>query len=208
MVLLATVVVAAAVSFTARASAEEGTKMAGPPPEGYEVATFAGGCFWCMEKPFEEIKGVVSVTSGYTGGHVKNPTYHEVGSGETGHAEAVRILFDPETVSYEDLLAVYWRNVDPTTPDRQFCDYGFQYRPEIFYNSEAQKMAAEQSKQKLIESGRVPKVEVRISRAEEFYIAEDYHQDFYKTNPEHYKRYREGCKRDQRLKQLWGSSDH
>jgi peptide-methionine (S)-S-oxide reductase len=187
--------------------AQDGTEAAPPAPEGYEVATFAGGCFWCMEKPFEVIDGVVSVTSGYTGGHKEHPTYKEVGSGRTGHAEAVRIVFDPQTVTYEELLEVYWRNIDPTTPDRQFCDAGFQYRPEIFYHDEMQLRAAEKSKQDLIKSGRVARVEVRISPASTFYVAEDYHQDFYQTNPEHYERYRMGCGRDRRLEELWGESE-
>jgi peptide-methionine (S)-S-oxide reductase len=148
------------------------------------------------------------VTSGYTGGYKDNPTYEEVGSGKTGHAEAVRIIYDPKKVSYEKLLEVYWHNVDPTSPDGQFCDRGFQYRPEIFYHNEAQLRAAEQTKQALIDSGRLTKVEVRISPASAFYVAEAYHQDFYKTNPEHYKRYREGCRRDKRLQELWGKSEH
>ena len=209
MAYLASVAVMVALAALALpACADEGTELAEPVPEGYAVATFAGGCFWCMEKPFEVLDGVESVTSGYTGGHEDYPSYKEVGSGKTGHAEAVRIIYDPEKVSYETLLDVYWRNIDPTTPDRQFCDTGFQYRPEIFYHTEEQLRAAEASKQALIESDRVARVAVRISPASEFYVAEDYHQDFYKTNPEHYARYREGCGRDRRLEELWGKREH
>lgn len=188
--------------------AEEGTMAAGPPEMGHEVAIFAGGCFWCMEGPFEKLDGVVSVLSGYTGGFKKNPTYEEVGSGKTGHAESIRVEFDPKKITYEQLLKVYWHNIDPTTGDGQFCDHGFQYRPEIFYTGEAQLKAAEKSKKEIEESGVVDTVAVRISPASAFYIAEDYHQDFYKKNPEHYHRYREGCGRDRRLAEIWGKSDH
>jgi peptide-methionine (S)-S-oxide reductase len=161
-----------------------------------------------MEGPFEEIDGVQSVSSGYTGGHTKNPTYKEVCTGTTGHAESIQIVYDPSKVDYETLLHTYWRNIDPTTPDRQFCDVGSQYRPEIFYHDEEQLHAAEKSKKEIEESGVVDEVAVRISPASDFYLAEDYHQNFYVTNPEHYMRYRMGCGRDRRLADIWGESDH
>ncbi len=175
-------------------------------PEGFEVATFAGGCFWCMEPPFDKVDGVVSTISGYIGGEKKNPTYKEVCSGTTGHTEAVQVVYDPKKVSYEELLKVYWRNIDPTTPNRQFCDYGSQYRPEIFYHNDEQKQLATKSKQSLIDSRRFDFVVPDITAASTFYVAEEYHQDFYLKEPEHYKKYRQGCGRDQRLKDLWGES--
>jgi peptide-methionine (S)-S-oxide reductase len=171
------------------------------------LATFAGGCFWCMEPPFDKVEGVLETTSGYTGGHKKNPTYEEVCSGKTGHCEAVQIEYDPAQVTYEKLLEVFWRNIDPTTPDRQFCDVGTQYRPEIFYHDDEQRRLAEASLSRLKESGRFEHVGVQISAAEKFYPAEDYHQDFYKKEPDHYYRYRNGCGRDDRLTQLWGEAD-
>lgn len=167
------------------------------------IATFAGGCFWCMEPPFDKTKGVISTVSGYTGGALENPTYKEVSSGVTGHAEALRVEYDPSTVTYEQLLDVFWLNIDPTTKNRQFCDYGDQYRPEIFYHGEEQKRLAEASKKTLEDSDRFKKVEVRITEAKVFYEAEEYHQDFYKKNPEHYYRYRDGCGREARLYDLW-----
>jgi peptide-methionine (S)-S-oxide reductase len=167
------------------------------------VATFAGGCFWCMEPPFDKVDGVLSTTSGYTGGKVDNPTYKQVCDGTTGHAEALRVEYDPTRVSYRDLLEVYWRNIDPTTPNRQFCDYGDQYRPEIFYHDEEQKRLAEASKERVEASGLFDKVAVRISEAGPWYDAEDYHQDFYKKDPDRYYSYRKGCGRDARLSDLW-----
>jgi len=168
-------------------------------------ATFAGGCFWCMEPPFDKLDGVISSTSGYIGGHKKDPTYEQVSSGTTGHAEAVEIVYDPKKVTYEKLLAVFWRNVDPTTANRQFCDVGSQYRTGVFYHDEEQKRLAERSKRELDESGKLPSpVVTEITEAGEFYPAEDYHQDYYKKNPIRYKYYRFGCGRDKRLEQLWG----
>lgn len=208
LMMAAVAAVIAMVAFGSNSESKEGTQVAGPAPEGMKLATFAGGCFWCMESPFEEIDGVQSVTSGYTGGHKKNPTYEEVCTGTTGHAESIQIVYDPNKVTYEKLLHTYWRNIDPTTPDRQFCDVGSQYRPEIFYHDEEQLRAAEKSKKEIEESGVVDEVKVRISPASEFYVAEDYHQNFYMTNPEHYQQYRMGCGRDRRLAQLWGESDH
>jgi peptide-methionine (S)-S-oxide reductase len=172
-----------------------------------ETATFAGGCFWCMEPPFDELGGVISTTSGYTGGQRKNPTYEEVSSGVTGHTEAVQIVFDPAKITYAQLLDVFWRNVDPTTPNRQFCDVGSQYRTALFYHSEEQQRLAEASKQALAHSGKLSKpIVTEIVPAGEFYRAEDYHQDYYQKNPLRYKVYRYQCGRDQVLEQLWGKS--
>jgi peptide-methionine (S)-S-oxide reductase len=165
-------------------------------------ATFAGGCFWCMEPPFEKLDGVVAVTSGYMGGFKKDPTYDEVSAGRTGHAESIEILYDPAKISYAQLLDVFWHNIDPTVKDRQFCDVGGQYRSAIFYHDQEQKKLAEQSKQKL--TGRFKNIYTEIVAASTFYPAEDYHQDFYKKNPVRYKSYRYGCGRDARLKELWG----
>jgi peptide-methionine (S)-S-oxide reductase len=169
------------------------------------VATFAGGCFWCMEGPFEKLPGVVSVTSGYTGGQKKNPSYEEVSQGTTGHAEAVQIVYDPAKLRYEQLLEVFWRNIDPLTANAQFCDHGSQYRSGIFVNDEAQRRAAEASKARL--AGRFQqKIVTDIVAASIFYPAEEYHQDYYKKNPIRYATYRAGCGRDRRLKALWGDS--
>lgn len=167
-------------------------------------ATFAGGCFWCMEPPFDELDGVVSTTSGYIGGKKDKPTYEEVSDGWTGHAEAVQILYDPAKVSYARLLEVFWRNIDPTVKDGQFCDWGSQYRTAIFYHDAEQKRLAEETKQKLIETKRF-KIQTEIVEASTFYPAEDYHQDYYKKNPIRYKFYRYNCGRDKRLEELWGS---
>jgi peptide-methionine (S)-S-oxide reductase len=170
-----------------------------------EKATFAGGCFWCMEHPFDELPGVVSVMSGYTGGQKKNPTYEEVSAGGTGHAESVQIVYDPARISYTKLLDVYWRNIDPTVRDRQFCDAGHQYRSAIFYHGEEQHRLALQSKAALEKSKPFREAVVtEITQAGEFYPAEEYHQHYYKKNPLRYKYYRTGCGRDKRLKELWG----
>ncbi len=169
------------------------------------VATFAGGCFWCMEPPFDELVGVVSTTSGYSGGLRPNPTYGEVSRGGTGHAEVVQVRYDPSKIGYAQLLDVFWRNVDPTTPDRQFCDTGDQYRTAIFYHDLDQKRLAEQSRQDLEAAGRLRQpIVTEISEAREFWPAEEYHQDYYKKNPVRYKLYRYRCGRDQRLQELWG----
>ena len=172
-----------------------------------ETATFAGGCFWCMEPPFDEIEGVVSTTSGYTGGDEKNPTYEEVSAGQTGHVEAVQILYDPAVVTYAKLLDVFWHNIDPTTSNRQFCDWGSQYRSAIFYHNETQKRVAEESKKRVEQETQFKgKVVTEITALGEFYPAEEYHHDYYKKNPIRYKSYRFGCRRDQRLKELWGDN--
>jgi peptide methionine sulfoxide reductase msrA/msrB len=173
--------------------------------EGLAVATFAGGCFWCMEAPFEKVDGVDEVVSGYTGGHVEDPTYEQVCAGGTGHAEAVQVLYDPEKVSYEYLLEVYWRQFDPTDAGGQFADRGDQYRSEIFYHDAAQKAAAERSKARLAASGRFEKPLVTaITPFTRFYPAEEYHQDYYKKNPDHYHAYRRGSGRDRYLDRVWG----
>jgi peptide-methionine (S)-S-oxide reductase len=166
-------------------------------------ATFAGGCFWCMVEPFEKLPGVLSVTSGYTGGTKVNPTYEEVSSGGAGHAESIDVVYDPDKVSYERLLNVYWHNVDPLQAGGQFCDHGRQYRTAIFFHGEAQKMLAEGSKKKVEAILKAP-VYTEVVAAGPFYKAEEYHQDFYKKNPVRYHEYRNGCGRDARLRQLWG----
>ena len=172
-----------------------------------ETSTFAGGCFWCMEPPFDELDGVISTTVGYAGGHTENPTYEEVSAGVTGHTEAVQIGYDPERVSYQDLFDVFWRNIDPLDANGQFCDKGSQYRTAIFYHDPDQKRLAEESKKKLEESKPFEKTIVtEIIPLSEFYAAEDYHQDYYRKNPVRYEFYRYTCGRDNRLQQLWGSS--
>jgi len=171
------------------------------------VATFAGGCFWCMEPPYDKLEGVISTTSGYTGGHKDNPTYKEVSAGRTGHAEVVQIVYDPSKVSYETLLQVFWRNIDPTTPNRQFCDSGNQYRTGIFYHNDEQKQLAEQSRAELNKNKPFKQAIVtEINPASTFYPAEEYHQDYYQKNPVRYKFYRYSCGRDQRLDELWGKA--
>ena len=172
------------------------------------TATFAGGCFWCMEPPYDKLDGVISTTSGYTGGRKKNPTYEEVSGGTTGHAESVQVVYDPTRVSYEKLLEVFWQNIDPFTPNAQFCDHGSQYRSAIFYHDEEQKRAAEASKQKLEKSGRFTQpIVTEIVPAGEFYPAEDYHQDYYQNNPVRYKYYRYRCGRDEALEKIWGKAE-
>jgi peptide-methionine (S)-S-oxide reductase len=170
-----------------------------------EKATFAGGCFWCMEPAFDHLDGVVSVTSGYTGGTKQNPTYEEVSSGSTGHAESVDIVYDPSKIDYTRLLSVFWYNIDPTVANRQFCDVGGQYRTAIFYHSDEQKRLAEESKTKLLQAGTFKTIYTEITQATQFYKAEEYHQKYYEKNPLRYKFYRYNCGRDNRLKELWGA---
>ncbi len=170
-------------------------------------ATLAGGCFWCMEPAFDAVPGVVATTVGYTGGRTKNPTYQEVSSGSTGHAEAIEVTYDPAKVGYRQLLDVFWHNVDPTDGDGQFCDRGDQYRSAIFYHDEEQRRLAEQSKKELEDGKRLPgPIVTQIVPAKEFYPAEPYHQDYYRKNPLRYRYYRGGCGRDRRLAEVWGSS--
>lgn len=172
---------------------------------GLERATFAGGCFWCVEADFDKVPGVVSTTSGYTGGRVSNPSYEQVSRGGTGHAEAVEIAFDPSIVSYDQLLDHFWHNVDPFVAHRQFCDVGDQYRPEIFVHSEAQRASAEASRQRYQSRFKQPIV-VKITTAGAFYPAEAYHQDYHNTHAVQYRFYRWTCGRDARLRQIWGDS--
>jgi peptide-methionine (S)-S-oxide reductase len=175
---------------------------------GAEKATFAGGCFWSMTIPFEGLDGVVSVTAGYTGGHKKNPTYEEVETGTTGHAESVEVVYDPSKITYTRLLDVFWHNIDPTVRNRQFCDAGEQYRSAIFYHNEEQKRLAEESKKAIERSGVLGKhgtIYTQIVPATPFYKAEEYHQNFHRKNPDQYLAYRLGCGRDRRLKEIWGS---
>lgn len=171
----------------------------------YEEATFAGGCFWCMEPAFEKLDGVIEVVSGYTGGDQPNPKYEEVSSGRTGHAEAIQILYDPSKVTYQELLDVFWRQINPTDAGGQFADRGSQYRTAIFYHNAEQKRLAEESKEALQKSGKFDRpIVTEIVKATEFYKAEEYHQDYYKKSPTHYKRYRYGSGRESYLKETWG----
>jgi peptide-methionine (S)-S-oxide reductase len=180
---------------------------AAAPAGGQElaIATFAGGCFWCMEPPFDALEGVVRTTAGYTGGDTPNPTYQEVSAGRTGHAEAVQVVYDPRKVTYARLLEVFWRNIDPTTPDRQFCDVGTQYRSAIFVADETQRRLAEESRAAVARQLGRPVV-TEIVPVSTFYPAEEYHQDYYRKNPIRYKFYRYSCGRDQRLEALWGAA--
>ena len=168
-------------------------------------AYFAGGCFWCMEEAFEKVEGVVSVVSGYMGGTVANPTYEEVSAGRTGHAESVEVSYDPTKVTYQKLLDAFWHNVDPLTPNAQFCDHGSQYRSAIFYSTEEEKRLAEESKSAIEQAKKFPApIVTQLTAASTFYPAEDYHQDYYKKNPLRYKYYKYGCGRANRLEVLWG----
>lgn len=174
---------------------------------GTAKATFAGGCFWCMEPPFDKLDGVISTTSGYTGGDKPNPTYQEVSAGGTGHAEAVEIVYEPGKVSYERLLEVFWHNIDPLDAAGQFCDKGTQYRSAIFVHDEAQRRAAEASKKAIEQSEQLSgRIVTEIVPAATFYPAEDYHQDYYLKNPVRYRYYRYACGRDARLKAVWGDN--
>lgn len=183
----------------------DGTAAQAPLKPGQALATFAAGCFWCTEADFDKVKGVISTTSGYTGGKVANPTYRQVTTGDTGHAEAVQVVFDPAVVTYSALLDHFWRNVDPFVAHRQFCDVGNQYRPEIFFHTEDQRAAAEASKARVAKMLRQPIV-VAITAAGPFYRAEDYHQDYYTKNSAQYRFYRYGCGRDRRLEEIWAAA--
>jgi peptide-methionine (S)-S-oxide reductase len=170
------------------------------------TAIFAGGCFWCVEADFEKLPGVLDAESGYTGGQLKNPTYEQVSNGGTGHAESVRVRYDPAKVTYRQLLDYFWHHIDPTVKDRQFCDNGAQYRSVIFYQSEAERLAAEASKAELEKSGRFPHIYTEIVAASTFYPAEEYHQDYYKKNPIRYNFYRSRCGRDARVAEVWSAA--
>ncbi len=184
---------------------EGGSPLEPPPRAGLAVATFAGGCFWCMESPFERLPGVGEVVSGYTGGPEVGPTYEEVSSGDTGHAEAVRVVYDPSVITYERLLEVFWRNVDPTTVDQSFVDHGHQYRTAIFVHTPAQRAAALASQRALEAANRFgAPIVTAIEDAGPFYRAEAYHQDFYRTTPVRYQSYRRGSGRDAYIERIWG----
>ena len=168
-------------------------------------ATFAGGCFWCMEEAFDKVPGVIATVSGYMGGHVKNPTYEQVTTGRTGHAEVVQVEYDPAKVSYARLLEAFWRNIDPTQKDGQFCDHGSSYRSAVFFHDEEQRSLAEASRAALMKNKPFKgEIVTEIAKSGEFYPAEGYHQDYYLKNPARYKFYKSGCGREARLKQLWG----
>jgi peptide-methionine (S)-S-oxide reductase len=172
---------------------------------GLAKATFAGGCFWCMEEVYDKVPGVLSTVSGYMGGVQKNPTYEQVSTGRTGHAEVVQVEYDPAKVTYARLVDVFWRNIDPTQKDGQFCDHGPQYRSGIFYHNDEQKRLAESSRVNLSKNKPFKgEIVTEVTKAAEFYPAEDYHQDFYRKSPTRYKFYKSGCGRDARLQQLWG----
>ena len=175
------------------------------PTAAADTAIFAGGCFWCMEPPFEKLDGVFSVVSGFDGGTTPNPTYDEVSAGRTDYAEAVRVIYDPEIIDFETLVEVFWHNIDPLAENRQFCDRGAQYRSILFYRNAAQQAVAERSLQ-AVDARFDEAIATTVEPATAFYAAEDYHQDFYRTNPERYYSYREGCRRDARLEALWGEA--
>ncbi|MDH4191905.1 MAG: peptide-methionine (S)-S-oxide reductase MsrA [Betaproteobacteria bacterium] len=177
-------------------------------PEGRAVAAatavFAGGCFWCMEADFEKLPGVIGAQSGYTGGRTPNPGYHQVSAGGTGHTEAVSVSYDPAQVSYRQLVEYFWRHIDPTVKDRQFCDVGTQYRSAIYWRNETERRIIEASRDALLRSGKLPQVFTEIAAASTFYPAEEYHQDYYRKNPIRYAYYRHRCGRDARVAEVWG----
>ena len=182
------------------------SKKEGPATQATAKATFAGGCFWCMEEAFDKVPGVIATTSGYMGGQTKNPTYEQVSTGRSGHAEVVQVEYDPAKVTYEKLLDAFWRNIDPTQKDAQFCDHGTQYRSAVFYHNDEQRRAVEASRTAL--AGNKPfkgEIVTQVAKADVFYPAEGYHQDYYQKNPVRYQFYKSGCGREARLKELWGS---
>jgi len=196
----------------AKSSAEStDVEVQGFPPSAVEgdkgVAVFAGGCFWCVESEFDDVAGVQSAVSGYTGGSEQNPTYGKVSSKLTGHAEAVRVVYDPNVVTYAELLDLFWRNIDPFQANGQFCDLGKPYRSGVFFQDETQKALAESTRDEV--AARFGKdVVTEVTQGETFWLAEEYHQDFHRKNPAHYQRYRKGCGRDRRLTELWGDNEH
>lgn len=180
-----------------------------PDPPGTASAVFAGGCFWCIEADFEKLAGVLSVVAGYAGGPEKSPTYQQVSAGATGHAEVVRVVYDAKKVSYEKLLDYFFKHIDPTTKDSSFCDFGKQYRTGIYFANDSEKRLADKAKADLDASKKLPApVVTEVTKAAEFWPAEDYHQDYYKKSAASYSRYRAGCRRDQRVRELWGDGAH
>ncbi len=177
--------------------------LAAIPPDAAK-AVFAGGCFWCIEADFEKLPGVIAAESGYTAGKTVNPTYEQVSAGGTGHTEAIRVSYDPAKVSYKQLVEYFWRHIDPTVKDRQFCDIGTQYRSGIYWQNEAERKIAEASRDALLKSGKLKQIHTEIVAASAFYPAEEYHQDYYKKNPIRYAYYRNGCGRDARVQEIWG----
>jgi len=173
-------------------------------PAGTAAVIFAGGCFWCIEADFEKLPGVISAESGYTAGKTANPTYEQVSAGRTGHTEAIRVSYDPAKVSYPQLVDYFWKHIDPTVKDRQFCDVGTQYRTGIYWQNEAERKLAEASREALLKSGKLAQIHTEIAAASVFYPAEEYHQDYYKKNPIRYAYYRKSCGRDARVQELWG----
>lgn len=173
-------------------------------PAGAATAIFAGGCFWCLEQDLEKLPGVIEAESGYTAGQTSNPSYHEVATGRTGHAEAVRVIYDPKKVSYPALLDHFWRHIDPTVKDRQFCDTGTAYRSGIYWANDAERKAAEASRDALLKSGKFRTIHTELAQATTFWLAEDYHQNYYKKNPIRYGFYRMLCGRDARVEEVWG----
>ncbi len=171
---------------------------------GRATAIFAGGCFWCIEKDFEKLAGVIEVESGYTAGKTPKPSYEQVSAGGTGHAEAVRVIYDPQKVSYPQLVDYFWRHIDPTVKDKQFCDAGTQYRSGIYWQSEAERKVAEASRDALLKSGKFKTIHTELAPASTFWLAEEYHQDYYKKNPIRYNYYRKSCGRDARVEEIWG----
>jgi len=201
--LLTFMVVLSCYALTNTVSAADQTP--GASTQDHAVATFAGGCFWCMEPPFDKLEGVISTISGYMGGHVDQPTYKQVSYGNSGHAEVLQVAYDPSIINYETLLKTFWKNIDPTDAGGQFCDRGRQYRTEVFYHDAEQRNLAEQSKAALVKKQAFESdIVTDITTASRFYPAEDYHQDYYHKNPIRYKYYRYACGRDERLERLWG----
>ena len=188
----------------ASAAHAEGPASPAAIPAGGATAIFAGGCFWCIEKDFEKLPGVIEVESGYTAGRTANPSYEQVSSGSTGHAEAVRVIYDPQKLSYPQLVEYFWRHIDPTVKDRQFCDTGTQYRSGIYWQNEAERKAAEASRDALLKGGKFKIIHTEIAQASTFWLAETYHQDYYKKNPIRYSYYRKSCGRDARVEEVWG----
>lgn len=187
------------------AAATKAPAASAAPATNSATAIFAGGCFWCIEKDFEKVPGVIEVESGYTAGKTSNPTYEQVSAGGTGHAEAVRVIYDPKKVSYPQLVEYFWRHIDPTVKDRQFCDVGTQYRSGIYWQNEAERQVAEASRDALLKSGKFKTIYTELAPASTFWLAENYHQDYYKKNPVRYTYYRQTCGRDARVNDVWSN---